>query len=94
MNTHDTEQASNAGAQIPPPGSKKKPPKIRSSQTRLIPVPRWSDHHDWPPIGGLRHLIFYSQSNGFARCIRRVGRRVLIDEAAFFEWVEAINSER
>jgi len=55
--------------------------------TKLIPVIQWNDYHPWPPIGGLRHLIFYSNSNGFDQVVRRVGRRVLIDEAAFFAWV-------
>lgn len=57
--------------------------------TRLIPVTEWPNHHPWPPVGGLRHLIFYAKTNGFAHCLRRVGKRVLIDEAKFFEWVEA-----
>ena len=56
--------------------------------TRLIPVPEWNEHHSWPPIGGLRHLIFYAEEKGFDKVIRRVGRRVLIDEAAFFQWVK------
>jgi hypothetical protein len=55
---------------------------------RLIPVPKWNDHHEWPPQGGLRHLIFHAKSNGFDRVIKRAGRRVLLDETAFFEWVE------
>lgn len=55
--------------------------------TRLIPVPEWPKHHSWPPVGGLRHLIFNEKKNGFSEVIRRVGRRVLIDEAAFFRWV-------
>lgn len=57
--------------------------------TRLIPVPDWNKHHDWPPVGGLRHLIFNAERNGFARVIRRVGRRVLIDEAEFFRWTKS-----
>ena len=59
--------------------------------TNLIPVTKWSDHHAWPPIGGLRHLIFHAESNGFDKAIKRIGRRVLIDEAVFFEWVEEQN---
>ena len=62
-------------------------------KTRLIPVPKWGDHHDWPPIGGLRNLIFHAKTNGFCKVIRRIGRRVLIDETAFFEWVEENNPE-
>lgn len=57
--------------------------------TRLIPATRWQEFHPWPPIGGLRHLIFNANSNGFDAVVRRVGRRVLIDEAAFFEWASA-----
>lgn len=54
----------------------------------FIPVTDWNQRHPWPPIGGLRHLIFHATSNGFDKVIRRVGRRVLIDEAAFFAWVD------
>lgn len=59
--------------------------------SRLIPVTDWNQHHAWPPPGGLRHLIFYAEDNGFFRVIRRVGRRVLINEDAFFKWVEEQN---
>lgn len=60
----------------------------QNAPTRLIPVTDWNKHHQWPPQGGLRHLIFNADRNGFSACIRRVGRRVLIDERAFFAWVE------
>lgn len=55
--------------------------------TRYIPVPSWNTHHEWPPIGGLRNLIFNKEKNGFAKVVKKVGKRVLIDETAFFEWV-------
>lgn len=60
--------------------------------TRLIPLTEWPNHHAWPPLGGLRHLVFFAESNGFAKVVRRVGRRVLLDERAFFEWVEERNA--
>jgi hypothetical protein len=63
--------------------------QCNSSTKCLIPVTRWNDHYEWPPQGGLRHLIFHAKSNGFDRVIKRAGRRVLIDEQAFFEWVES-----
>lgn len=56
------------------------------TKTRLIPVTKWNDYHIYPPIGGLRHLIFYEKTNGFDHCIVRIGRRVLIDEDKYFEW--------
>lgn len=60
---------------------------------RLIPITKWNDYHPHPPIGGLRSLVFNASTNGFDHCIRRIGRRVLIDEAAFFEWVESQNKQ-
>ena len=62
-------------------------PQALSPQSRLIPVTDWAKHHPWPPVGGLRHLIFHGKTNGFSAVVRRVGRRVLLDEAAFFAWV-------
>lgn len=61
---------------------------VPGKQSRLIPVTEWNQYHSWPPVGGLRHLIFNADQNGFERAIRRVGRRVLIDEAEFFAWVD------
>ena len=61
------------------------------TDSRLIPVTDWPKHHAWPPVGGLRHIIFNAASNGFSPAIKRVGRRVLIDERAFFEIVDKQN---
>lgn len=58
-------------------------------QKRVIPLTDWSKYHPWPPLGGLRHLAFHAKQNGFDRVIRRVGRRILIDEDAFFDWVQS-----
>lgn len=63
--------------------------KREFDHTKLIPVTKWADSHQWPPLGGLRHLIFNAHENGFDKVIRRVGRRVLIDEQKFFAWVES-----
>jgi hypothetical protein len=62
-----------------------------TSTTRLIPAANWNDYHVWPPPGGLRHLIFNAQTNGFVSAFKRVGRRVLVDEAEFFRCVDANN---
>lgn len=62
-----------------------------SLTTKFIPLTNWNNYHPWPPIGGLRHIVFYSKTNGFAPAIKRCGRRVLIDEKKFFEILEATN---
>lgn len=58
-----------------------------SSTPRLIPLTDWPKHHEWPPIGGLRHLMFHRESNGFATAFVKVGRRVLVNEQAFFDCI-------
>jgi len=63
------------------------------TQPRLIPVAKWKNYHDYPSIGTLRQLIFRADENGFNDVIRRIGGRVLINEQAFFEWVERINGK-
>ncbi len=61
------------------------------SNPKLYTATKWP--HSWPPPGGMRHLIFHAKKNGFDKVIKRVGRRVLIDEAAFFRWVEERNAK-
>ena len=61
--------------------------QLEVPRTRYIPVPNWEHHHEWPRISGLRNLIFNKDKNGFAKVVKKVGKRVLIDEAAFFDWV-------
>ena len=57
-------------------------------QRRLITVRDWPKYHPWPTSSAWRWYIFHAEKNGIGRCIRRVGRRVLIDEAEFFNWVD------
>lgn len=60
-----------------------------SNNPRYIPASNWNNYHDWPRNGGLRHLIFHRKTNGFDQfhVVKKVGKRVLIDEAAFFAWI-------
>lgn len=67
---------------------------MKSNQLKLIPLADWPKFHAWPPLGGLRHLVFFAKTNGFDRVIRRAGRRILIDEQAFFDWVEQKSEEQ
>ncbi len=36
----------------------------------------------------IRWLIFNEKHNGFTRCIRRIGRKVLIDLDQFESWID------
>ncbi|PPC90453.1 MAG: hypothetical protein CTY34_07675 [Methylobacter sp.] len=64
---------------------------VPEQPSRLIPVPKWNTYHSWPPHGGLRHLIFNAETNGFSKAFKRVGRRVLVDEREFFRIVDEQN---
>ena len=59
--------------------------------TRLIPLAEWPKHHPWPTAPALRFYVYNAKSNGFEKhgVVKRVGRRILINEAAFFRWVDA-----
>lgn len=57
-----------------------------SVPTRLIPLTDWPKYHPWPTVSGMRHLAFYREANGADAWIVMVGRRLLVDEAAFLEW--------
>ena len=62
--------------------------------TRILPVREFCNTHPWPTESAMRWLIFNADKNGFDQVIRRVGRRVLIDEHAFFEWIENQQKEK
>ena len=61
--------------------------KSEQTQDPFIPAAKWNDYHDWPPPGGMRHLIFHADSNGFKDAFARVGGRVLVDHQRFWKIV-------
>lgn len=61
---------------------------MSETANRFIALTDWPKHHEWPPIGGLRHLVFFKEKNGFANAFVKVGRRILVDEAEFFRVVK------
>ncbi|MGI6458540.1 MAG: hypothetical protein ACOX5J_00315 [Candidatus Hydrogenedentales bacterium] len=56
--------------------------------SRLLSVSQFCNKHEWATIGGLRHLLFNREANGFDKCVVRLGRKILLDEAAVFAWLE------
>lgn len=65
--------------------------KIFDSRT-LLTVRQFSQKHPAFPEGGLRYNIFHADKNGFTKCIRRIGRKVLLDEAEVFRWIDEQNA--
>lgn len=64
----------------------------------LLTIRQFSDKHPGFPQGSLRNLIFLAENrktskgtikgNGLNSALVRIGRKLLIDEAKFFQWVD------
>lgn len=58
-----------------------------TSQGRLIPLTKWPEFHpEGPTVGALRHYVFYSERFNFSEVVKRLGKRLYIDEAAYYRW--------
>lgn len=65
----------------------------------LLTVRQFAEKHPAFQQGSLRNLIFLAENrntskgiiggNGLAVALVRIGRKVLIDEAKFFNWIDA-----
>ncbi len=44
--------------------------------------------YPWLTEGGIRHFLFHMNENGLHRAVKKMGRRILIDEDEFFNWIE------
>ncbi len=66
---------------------------LRPAQRYLLTVPQFADAHPAFPISSLRWLLYQRKGNGLHKAVVRVGRRVLIDEARFFQWIAEQNGE-
>lgn len=60
-----------------------------TSVRNLLTVQQFAEKYPAFSQSALRHLIFDSNSNEFDSVIRRIGKRkILLDEEAFFVWVD------
>ncbi len=57
----------------------------------LLTVRQFAEKHRAFSEASLRFSIQNSNKNGFDKVIRRLGRKILIDECAFFKWVDALS---
>ena len=88
MQTTETAQAINAAYPAP----------LTQPRT-LLTVRQFAEKHPAFQQGSLRNLIFLAESrktskgaiqgNGLDVALVRIGRKVLIDEAKFFNWIDA-----
>jgi len=67
-------------------------------QRIVLTIRQFSEKHPAFPQGGMRNLIFHAEDrktskgiikgNGLEMALIRIGRKILIDEAKFFEWID------
>ncbi len=73
-------------------------PELPSQSRTLLTVRQFSDKHPAFPQGSLRNFIFLAESrstskekikgNGLDIALVRIGRKLLIDEDRFFQWID------
>lgn len=66
------------------------------TETGLMTIRQLAEHNartgQWPHTEkAIRWQVFNAEQTGFACCVRRVGRRVLIDPAKMRDWIEQQN---
>ena len=59
-----------------------------SEKNQFLTVKQFAVHFPAFSEGSLRYLIFNATTNGFVSCLRRIGRKILIDVNAFNSWVQ------
>ena len=70
--------------------------KQQTTTLTLLTVPQFCANHSFISQSGLRFQIFNADNNGLSSlgAIVRMGRKVLIDESRYFEWVESLRKKR
>lgn len=58
-----------------------------SDNPEWLSVQETSKNKRWS-IGGLRWLIFNAENNGFSKCLRRIGSKILINQIEFDRWID------
>lgn len=66
---------------------------VSAARTRYFTVKEWAKTHAWPSEKALRNFIARASTTGFDKVIVRVGRRILIDEVAFDDWIQSKRKE-
>lgn len=62
-------------------------PITNTPPNRFLTVKQFPIYYEAFSESALRWLIFNEKTNGFCRCIRRIGRKILIDVVEFDRWI-------
>ncbi len=59
--------------------------------TPLIPISQFCSTFSWPSESAMRGYIAKAKEYGLEECFVRIGRRVLVDPAKFFDLIRKVN---
>ena len=58
--------------------------------SNYLTVKQFAAKHPAFSEASLRYHIFYEEKNGLNLALKRVGRKILIQEDAFFVWIDSL----
>lgn len=69
---------------------------VEIQDQRILTVKQFAQRHTWITLAGLRWLLFRRDSNGLQEsgAILKIGRKILIDEQLFLQWLRQQGQER
>lgn len=60
---------------------------MTSDINRYLTVKQIPEHYPAFTESSIRWLIFNKNTNGFAKCVRKIGRKIIIDTNDFEQWI-------
>ena len=54
----------------------------------FLTLKQWLEKYSAIPEGGIRHLIFTNRDNFNERVVKKLGRKILLDEHAFLTYID------
>lgn len=57
------------------------------SPKNFVTIKQWLQKYPAIPEGGIRHLIFTNKDNFNTRVVKKIGRKILLDEQAFLNYI-------
>lgn len=57
-------------------------------KTQFVPIRDFLNGRSWPTASSIRYYIFFNKYGFTDKCVRRIGRKVLINLSAFDQWLQ------
>lgn len=61
---------------------------VNKTQKNFLTLKQWLAKYQAIPLGGIRHLIFTNKNNFNQRVVKKLGRKILLDEDAFLAYID------